>query len=228
MPTCMVPQGRIERKIYKGQAISHLAATGSYLSSQAVSNQVLSAYVGLTTVFGMGTGGSPQLSPPDGFDFRLAIFDFRRFTKVKCLKSIIELEGLFLQNFTEEDLNAISCYQIGCSSLALGTKRFAYVCASLSLLQTWLSAYKSSPRLISTSQLHPLLNFHTWPIYLVVYKEPYRNSRRYSGCSLREFCLSLGFSPADRLLSTDDCSMRDLILRPVSRLDAFSVYPFRT
>ena len=33
--------------------------TGNYLSSQAVSSQVLSAYKGLTTVFGMGTGGSP-------------------------------------------------------------------------------------------------------------------------------------------------------------------------
>ena len=39
--------------------------TGSYLSSQAASSQVLSTYGGLTTVFGMGTGGSPQLSPPD-------------------------------------------------------------------------------------------------------------------------------------------------------------------
>ena len=33
--------------------------TGNYLSSQVVSNQVLSAYKGLTTVFGMGTGGTP-------------------------------------------------------------------------------------------------------------------------------------------------------------------------
>jgi hypothetical protein len=41
------------------------ASTGNYLSSQAVSSQVLSAYRGLTAVFGMGTGGTPQLSPPD-------------------------------------------------------------------------------------------------------------------------------------------------------------------
>ena len=34
-------------------------STGSYLSSQAASSQVLSTYKGLTTVFGMGTGGSP-------------------------------------------------------------------------------------------------------------------------------------------------------------------------
>ena len=39
--------------------------TGNFLSSQAASSQVLSTYGGLTTVFGMGTGGSPQLSPPD-------------------------------------------------------------------------------------------------------------------------------------------------------------------
>ena len=32
--------------------------TGNFLSSQAVSSQVLSAYMCLTTVFGMGTGGS--------------------------------------------------------------------------------------------------------------------------------------------------------------------------
>ena len=35
------------------------ALTGNYLSSQDVSIQVLSAYKGLTTVFGMGTGGTP-------------------------------------------------------------------------------------------------------------------------------------------------------------------------
>ena len=57
---------------------------------------------------------------------------------------------------------------------------------------------KSSPRPISTSQLHGLLHFHIWPIYLVVYKGPYF------------------------------FRMTDLILRLVSRLDAFSVYPFRT
>ena len=39
--------------------------TGNYLFSQAASSQVLSAYVGLTAVFGMGTGGTPQLSSPD-------------------------------------------------------------------------------------------------------------------------------------------------------------------
>ena len=35
----------------------------SFLSSRAASSQVLSAFVSLTSVFGMGTGGSSQLSP---------------------------------------------------------------------------------------------------------------------------------------------------------------------
>ena len=39
--------------------------TGNFLSSQSVSRQVLSASECLTTVFGMGTGGTTQLSSPD-------------------------------------------------------------------------------------------------------------------------------------------------------------------
>ena len=42
-----------------------LLLTGDFLSSQAVSSQVLSAFVCLTTVFGMGTGGATQPSSPD-------------------------------------------------------------------------------------------------------------------------------------------------------------------
>lgn len=41
--------------------------TSNYLTSQVVSNQVLSACIGLTTVFGMGTGGTTWLSSPDYF-----------------------------------------------------------------------------------------------------------------------------------------------------------------
>ena len=56
---------------------SHL--TGNALSSQSVSRQVLSAYECLTTVFGMGTGGTTQLSSPD-----------------------IQLNVMHIQNYTEE------------------------------------------------------------------------------------------------------------------------------
>ena len=56
----------------------------------------------------------------------------------------------------------------------------------------------SSPRPISNSQLRTLLHFHLCPIYLVVFKGSY--------------FFRMGY----------------LILRGASRLDAFSVYPFRT
>ena len=61
------------------------------------------------------------------------------------------------------------------------------------VLLAWLSL-----RPISISQLHTLLCFHLWPIYLVVFKGSYRFRMGY------------------------------LILRGASRLDAFSVYPFPT
>ena len=54
------------------------------------------------------------------------------------------------------------------------------------------------PSVISTAQLNPLPDLHMPPIKRVVFPRPY---------SLR---------------------MGDLILRRVSRLDAFSAYPFRT
>ena len=58
-------------------------------------------------------------------------------------------------------------------------------------------AFWSSPRPISSSQLHTLPYFHLCPIYLVVFKGSY--------------FFRMGY----------------LILRGASRLDAFSVYPFR-
>ena len=62
---------------------------------------------------------------------------------------------------------------------------------SLTLTGPW-----SSPRPISSSQLHTLPYFHLCPIYLVVFKGSY--------------CFRMGY----------------LISRGASRLDAFSVYPF--
>ena len=64
--------------------------------------------------------------------------------------------------------------------------------------RSYISTLRSSPRPISNSQLHTLLHFHLCPIYLVVFKGSY--------------FFRMGY----------------LILRGASRLDAFSVYPFRT
>ena len=61
------------------------------------------------------------------------------------------------------------------------------------------SSSRSSPRVISTSQLNALLRLHLWPINGIVYTDPYSFTR-----------------------------MGELILGKVSRLDAFSVYLVRT
>src|SRR5690606_4682504 len=45
---------------------------GDVLLSQGLSPQVPSALEGLTSVFGMGTGGSPPPSSPDPISFRVA------------------------------------------------------------------------------------------------------------------------------------------------------------
>ena len=73
----MVPD--VER-IQKGAPLQRSPClTGNFLSSQSVSRQVLSASECLTTVFGMGTGGTLQASSPD-----------------------ILFECLHIQNYTEE------------------------------------------------------------------------------------------------------------------------------
>ena len=64
-------------------------------------------------------------------------------------------------------------------------------------VSTFPKPFWSSPRPISNSQLRTLLHFHLCPIYLVVFKGVY--------------FFRMGY----------------LILRGASRLDAFSVYPFR-
>ena len=51
----------------QGLIVSCILESGSVLSSQLVSKRVLSALKGLTSVFGMGTGGSPSLWPPEIF-----------------------------------------------------------------------------------------------------------------------------------------------------------------
>ena len=48
---------------------SRLMESGGDLSSRAVSSQVLSALKGLTSVFGMGTGGTPSPLPPEIVSF---------------------------------------------------------------------------------------------------------------------------------------------------------------
>ena len=63
--------------------------TGNALSSQSVSRQVLSAYECLTTVFGMGTGGTTQLSSPD---IHLNVMHIQNYTEEISMSNILALE----------------------------------------------------------------------------------------------------------------------------------------
>ena len=78
-----------KRKSTRFHGCFFFCLTGNYLSSQAASSQVLSAYVGLTAVFGLGTGGTPQLSSPDcltEFAFACSLKTPHR-KKIDCLRS---------------------------------------------------------------------------------------------------------------------------------------------
>ena len=66
-----------------------LGLTGNALSSQSVSRQVLSAYECLTTVFGMGTGGTTQLS---SLDILLNVMHIQNYTEEIFMSNILALE----------------------------------------------------------------------------------------------------------------------------------------
>ena len=136
--------------------------TSSFLSSQVVSNQVLSTYECLTTVFGMGTGGSTQLSP---LDF------FLRSTRVSVPSKLYRRQ---MEHFSWQNL-AVNVSQSP-ARFALGSwDVFAY-----DLLPNRLSPLgqvsRSSPRHISTGRLHALRRFHSPPINLIVFEVPYRTA----------------------------------------------------
>ena len=58
-PPPAAPAGTFVPRKKTRDCVSFSVEAGGYLFSRIVSNQVPSAYKGLTTVFGMGTGGSP-------------------------------------------------------------------------------------------------------------------------------------------------------------------------
>ena len=63
MSNCQIAQKQTARFC----VLLAFVVSGSYLSSRAVASQVLSAYKGLTSVFGMGTGGTPWLNHRNGY-----------------------------------------------------------------------------------------------------------------------------------------------------------------
>ena len=131
--------------------------TGSFLSSQDVSIQVLSAFECLTTVFGMGTGGSTQLSSPD-----MLLKD--------CNGSLLAFAHN-VWSYKDQLRSATFHWNIALSKLY---RRRNVEHFGITHKQACGSLLKSSPRPISIGPLHALLHFHSRPIYLVVYKGSYQ------------------------------------------------------
>ncbi len=154
-----------------------LRLISGFLSSQGASPQVLSAFAALTAVFGMGTGGSPQLSPlnlfqdsyPDNCIKMFFLTSFILNTFLKCCHILLNaavcrlrhpsLRHLFPDSLTHSEA------RFGVSDSVSFMRRFrSFKTASL---------LKSSPRSISTGPLHTSLYFHFRPINHIVFVGPY-------------------------------------------------------
>ena len=82
--------------------------SGGDLSSRAVSSQVLSTLKGLTSVFGMGTGGTPSPLPPEIFHFQLGWGETHRET---CPRLIISSLSTEVNNyFADPHQVIIACF----------------------------------------------------------------------------------------------------------------------
>ena len=113
--TPMNKQSLVNVRLYEAYINGSLLKISGFLSSREASLQVLSAFAGLTAVFGMGTGGSPQPSPLNYLYFKASRPD-------NCIDLYV-----FLNDFLVLTLSA-------CSVASLRSKRFTTFYASLSLL----------------------------------------------------------------------------------------------
>ena len=141
--------GRWEVVVYKKRAVPmhcSLFVISGFLSSQGASPQVLSAFAGLTAVFGMGTGGSPQLSPLNFLKGPCPYNCIKR-TSLTSLRSAY---GSFLR----------TCFQIP-SPTPFGSKRL-YLSQALGLLVPVRSVHHctSTPGLSTMSSSWDLTCFH--------------------------------------------------------------------
>ena len=99
-----------------------------FLSSQGASPQVLSAFAGLTAVFGMGTGGSPQLSPLN--------YIVQDSYPDNCIKMFFLTNSLLV---SESSFSLCICFQFH-SFLRFGVSDSLSFARRLRLLQNWFSA----------------------------------------------------------------------------------------
>ena len=114
------------------RGVSPTMESGDDLPFRAVSSQVLSACGGLTSVFGMGTGGTPSPLPPESFQGLAAFPGSPR--GLLSLPSRLLAVSLRLRTLTTAQFSIGLCHFFRCST-----------CLKIFL--------KSSPRPISISKL---------------------------------------------------------------------------
>ena len=138
---------------------------GNFLLSQAVPSSVPSAFGGLTSVFGMGTGGSLQLSSPETFS--LPLRPLRLHSRFCFAPSLTLAQAFRLRSASTRFPRfrfALSPHLQNCT----GSRVDQLVKhSSLSFFS------RSSPRPISIAKLHTLPCFHRRPIYLIVSEGSY-------------------------------------------------------
>ena len=123
---------------------------GNFLLSQAVPSSVPSAFGGLTSVFGMGTGGALQLSSPE--TFRRGAFRFLS----ASLRSLLPLR--------------VPSARFAPPPRTFKTAQVRVDQQTYTLFHLYL---RSSPRPISIGKLHASQRFHRRPIYLIVSEGSY-------------------------------------------------------
>ena len=179
---------------------------GSDLLSHAPAHAVPSAVADLTSVFGMGTGVTLLLWPPGNLVSGVPAFAGRRNLRRPGFGAASQISAATPRGGVapEHRQRATGYPEPERARHAEAPERraaaeYPAIDRSLTTHPQRASEYGQASRLISIGQLNVSLRFHTRPINLVVYQEP-------SGTFVQG----------------------DLILWRVSRLDAFSVSPFRT
>ena len=109
----------------------------------------------LTSVFGMGTGGPSSQSTPTYF-----------FLKEKVSKKNFKLRSFISLSLSRKGYGFFHTLKTEQSNSHTLCKRLHFSFLEPAFL-------RSSPRLISTGQLHTLLHFHLRPINDIVYVVPY-------------------------------------------------------
>ena len=125
--------------------------SGNVLLSQVVSNQVPSALKGLTSVFGMGTGGSLSPLSPENCEGFVQSFVF-----------LVSAPSLHNRSFHLGDFPHISRFIFYCAYPENRTSRLLTSRITSFQFSLWsqLNSFRSSPRPISIIKLQMLPLFH--------------------------------------------------------------------